>query len=672
VIIDRDAKLKIVTEFPHEVCVHEHVWIRMPDGVRLSARIWLPADAELHPVPAILEYIPYRKRDGTRAWDDPRHHWWAGHGYAAIRLDIRGTGESEGIIVDEYTPQEQDDAVAAIAWIAQQAWCNGNVGMTGISWGGFNSLQVAARRPPALKAIITHCSTDDRYADDVHYMGGCLLVENFLWGSSFFQFMARPGDPQIQGARWRDQWHQRLESWEPVASTVWLEHQRRDEYWKHGSICESYDDISCAVYAIGGWEDGYSNAVPRLLEKLSCPRKGLVGPWGHKYPSDGLPGPAIGWLQESLRWWDCWLKHGDQTIMDEPSYHVWMREPSIPKATVRHSTGRWIAEETWPSPRIKAKRFELLSDGDFARMRKPVETVGVAAGVWCPYGLGGTSPDLAFDQNEDDARSLALETEPLDATLEILGAPVVQLQLAVDRPRAFVAVRLVDVGPDGTAERVSYQVLNLKHRGDHEQLDDITPGEKMDLSVKLNDIAWSFPAGHRLRVSVSTNYWPLVWPSPEPVTATLTTCTIDLPVRPLDEVELNPFEEAEAAPLPPMTEIDPPTGTRHCHRNLESGEWITTVIEDSGTYRLEELDLELSDGTRSELSIVEGQPLSAIARWESHSHRKRHGWNIEVCSTMRVRATKDTFIVDTELKAFDEGDSVFERSWHHEIERDGV
>ena len=158
---------------------------------------------------------------------------------------------------------------AAIAWIAQQAWCNGNVGMTGISWGGFNSLQVAARRPPALKAIITHCSTDDRYADDVHYMGGCLLVENFLWGSSFFQFMARPGDPQIQGARWRDQWHQRLESWEPVASTVWLEHQRRDEYWKHGSICESYDDISCAVYAIGGWEDGYSNAVPRLLRK-SC------------------------------------------------------------------------------------------------------------------------------------------------------------------------------------------------------------------------------------------------------------------------------------------------------------------------------------------------------------------------------------------------------------------
>lgn len=197
------------------------------------------SDAGLHPVPAILEYIPYRKRDGTRAWDDPRHHWWAGRGYAAIRLDIRGIGESEGIIVDEFASQEQDDAVAAIAWIAQQTWCNGNVGMTGISWGGFNSLQVAARRPPALKAIITHCSTDDRYADDVHYMGGCLLVENFYWGASFLQFMARPGDPQIQGARWRDQWHQRLKSWEPVASTEWLEHQRRDEYWKHGSTWSS-------------------------------------------------------------------------------------------------------------------------------------------------------------------------------------------------------------------------------------------------------------------------------------------------------------------------------------------------------------------------------------------------------------------------------------------------
>jgi predicted acyl esterase len=187
----------VVTEFPHAVREIEHLWIPLSDGTRLSARVWLPKGAEADPVPAILEYIPYRKRDGTRPGDDPRHRWWAGHGYASVRLDIRGTGESEGLITDEYARQEQDDAVEAIAWLAAQPWCSGAVGMTGISWGGFNSLQVAARRPPALKAIITHCSTDDRYADDVHHMGGCLLTDGFFWGSAFYHFMTRPPDPAI-------------------------------------------------------------------------------------------------------------------------------------------------------------------------------------------------------------------------------------------------------------------------------------------------------------------------------------------------------------------------------------------------------------------------------------------------------------------------------------------
>ncbi len=331
---------RIVTDLPYEVREIEHVWIPMSDGVRLSARIWLPETAEREPVPAILEYIPYRKRDGTRLRDDPTHGYWAGHGYASIRLDIRGTGDSEGLIEDEYAPQEQDDAVEAIAWIAAQPWCSGAVGMTGISWGGFNGLQVAARRPPALKAIITHCSTDDRYADDVHFMGGCLLTDGFFWGSAFYHFMTRPPDPEIAGAGWRAAWMERLENWQPPASRIWLKHQRRDAYWKHGSVCEAYGDITCAVYAVGGWQDGYSNAVPRLLANLRCPAKGLIGPWGHKYPHDGIPGPAIGFLQEALRWWDHWLKGRDTGIMDEPAYRVWLEEPVTPDSCLAQAPGR--------------------------------------------------------------------------------------------------------------------------------------------------------------------------------------------------------------------------------------------------------------------------------------------------------------------------------------------
>lgn len=164
----------LITQFPHSVSVTEHLWIVLKDGTRLAARMWLPLSASQQPVPAILEYIPYRKRDGTRTRDEPMHGYFAGNGYAVLRVDMRGSGDSDGLMADEYLLQEQEDALEVIDWISRQTWCNGAVGMMGKSWGGFNCLQLAARRPPALKAIITVCSTDDRYNDDIHYKGGCL------------------------------------------------------------------------------------------------------------------------------------------------------------------------------------------------------------------------------------------------------------------------------------------------------------------------------------------------------------------------------------------------------------------------------------------------------------------------------------------------------------------
>ena len=262
----------------------------MSDGCRIAARIWLPAGAEAAPAPAILEYIPYRKRDFMRARDEPIHRYFAQNGYAAVRVDLRGSGDSDGVLLDEYTQQELDDALEIIAWIAAQPWCSGAVGMMGISWGGFNALQVAALDPPALKAIITLCSTDDRYADDAHYMGGCLLNENLQWGAILMTYCAYPPDPHIVGERWRAMWRERLDHLVPFPA-LWLQHQWRDGFWKHGSVCEDYGAIKCAVYAIGGWADGYSNAVPRLMHGLSCPRKGLIGPWAHRFPHNGVPGP---------------------------------------------------------------------------------------------------------------------------------------------------------------------------------------------------------------------------------------------------------------------------------------------------------------------------------------------------------------------------------------------
>ncbi|HEV8077951.1 MAG TPA: CocE/NonD family hydrolase, partial [Marinobacter sp.] len=261
---------------PQTIQVEENVWIPLADGQRLAARLWRPESAEQAPVPAILEYIPYRKRDMTRARDAVNHPFLAAHGYACVRVDLRGSGDSDGILTDQYREQELDDGVQVINWLAGQPWCDGNVGMMGISWGGFNALQIAARRPEPLKAVIAVCFTDDLYADNMHYMGGCLLADNLSESTTMFSANSAPPDPHIVGERWREMWLERLAG-SGLWLDHWLRHQRRDEYWRHASICEDYTAIQCPVMAAGGWADGYTNSIFRVLEHLQVPRKGLIG-----------------------------------------------------------------------------------------------------------------------------------------------------------------------------------------------------------------------------------------------------------------------------------------------------------------------------------------------------------------------------------------------------------
>ncbi|HKL78580.1 MAG TPA: CocE/NonD family hydrolase, partial [Gammaproteobacteria bacterium] len=544
--------MKSISDFPHRVREEENVWIPMSDGAQLAGRLWLPETAMDEPVPCILEYIPYRKRDMTRDRDEQNHRYFAGHGYAAIRVDLRGSGDADGVLEDEYLPQELADGAEVVQWLADQPWCDGNVGMIGISWGGFNGLQVAALQPPALKAVITVCSTDDRYADDVHHMGGCLLGDNLSWASVMFAYNACPPDPAIVGERWRDMWFQRLRD-SGLWLEKWLRHQRRDAYWKHGSICEDYGAVQCPVFAVSGWADGYSNAVFRMLEHLDGPRKGLIGPWSHKYPHMGKPGPAIGFLQEALRWWNQWLKGQDTGIMDEPMLRVWMQDSVPPTTMYKFRPGRWVGENQWPAASVAAVRYPLAQ----GRLGQPGEavaatpltirsplSVGLFAGKWCSYTA---PPDLPHDQREEDGGALTFDSEPLDEDLEILGAPELVVEVASDRPVAMIAARLSDVAPDDKATRVTYGLLNLTHRDGHESPQALEPGQPYRVRVPLNHVAQSFPAGHRLRLSLSTSYWPLAWPPPEPVQLTLQTGVSEfvLPVRPPQEVDgrLRGFEE---------------------------------------------------------------------------------------------------------------------------------
>jgi len=672
--------MRVRDNFPRKIREIETLWVPLPDGTRLAARVWLPEDAEDDPVPVVLESIPYRRRDGTAAGDALTHPWWAGHGYAAIRLDIRGSGDADGILMDEYLAQEQDDLVAAIAWIAAQPWCSGAVGMIGISWGGFAALQAAARRPPALKAIITCCSTDDRYTDDVHWMGGCLLNDGISWGSGIFAAVSRNPDPTVVGDGWRTMWLERLQqSGCPLID--WTRHQRRDGFWRHGSVNEDYDAIDCAVYAVGGWTDGYTNAILRLMENLKAPRRALIGPWTHVYSHFGTPGPAIGFLQESLKWWDRWLKGIQNGIDDEPAMTIWMQEKMLADPMDFDVAGGWIAETAWPPADGGTAAFGLgdrvLTVGksdDLALAHSSPLACGLGGGEWCPRDGGGVGPEFQWDQRQDDALSLCFDSAPLDEDLQILGYPELTLSLEVDRPEAQIAVRLNEVRPDGHSTRITYGLLNLSHRDGHAQPTAMVPGERVTIRLRLNATAYRFSAGCRLRLAVSTSYWPLAWPSPEPVVLTVATAgsTLALPRRaPSDaDARLRPFEEAECSPSLAVTELAPSRSTRTLTQDVGSGETILQHVEDTGLNRLDGIGLTSRKLSEETFTIREGDPLSARTDMLRLVFAERGTWKIRIETRIAFTCDKENFFIQASLDAFENDAPVANRRWDETIPRD--
>ncbi len=652
-----------------------NVWIPLADGTRLAARIWRPTDQT--PVPAVFEYLPYRKRFGTVARDTLTHPYLASHGYASVRVDLRGSGESDGVLTDEYLQTELDDGVEAIEWIASQPWCDGNVGMMGISWGGFNGLQVAALQPEPLKAIMTICSTDDRYADDIHYMGGCLLADNLSWASVMLAYNTMPPDPAIVGDRWRDMWFERLDG-SGLWIENWLRHQRRDAFWEHGSVSEDLSKIKCPVYAVGGWADGYSNAVFRLLDGLSVPRKGLVGPWSHAYPHIATPRPAIDFLTELLRWWDHWLKGIDTGIMDEPMLTTWMQDAVSPAPVYDERPGRWVTEDHWPSSRISPMTLSLDPGGLLSTestqgtvaIASPL-TVGKQAGKWCSYGDG---PDQPGDQRVDDNGSVVFDTEPLEEAVEILGAPLVRLEVRSDRPVAQLIARLCSVDPEGRSTRVTYAVLNLTHRDSHADPTPLEPDRSYTVTLQLNEVAQQFPIGHRIRLALSTSYWPLVWPSPEPVTLQLdcSQATLTLPVRPLRQEIPQDFGEPKGAKPSTRTLLRPAANDWYLHHNLGTDEHTLEVVDDSGRALLDDIALETELKATERYSAVGDDPTSARGEVVTERRLAREGWEIASLTSTVLSATATHFVVDAEVVASEDGREVFRRVWHEEISRDLV
>jgi putative CocE/NonD family hydrolase len=654
----------------------EHLWITLSDGRRLAARLWLPADAEQSPVPAILEYLPYRKRDGTTARDEVNFPAYTRAGYAGVRVDIAGSGDSDGLLSDEYSEDELASGVELIEWIAAQPWCSGAVGMIGISWGGFNGLQIAMRRPAALKAIVTVCSSADRYADDIHYMGGCLLTDNFNWAAQMSAYMTRPPDPLLRDD-WREVWLERIQAL-PFLAVEWLGHQRRDAYWRRGSVCEDWAAIRCAVLAVSGWADAYSDTPARLLANLSAPTRALVGPWEHKYPNLARIAPTVDFHGEVLRWFDHWLKGEDNGTAALPAYRAYIQDFDPPRPNYDPQPGRWVAESAWPSTNISQHSLHLAegrlqeTPGSGSVAVASPQHVGDAAGHFCP-GMR-VDNDLADDQTRDDAHSLCFDGDPLADAIDVLGAPEVELDLACDRPQAFLALRLCDVAPDGGSMRVSYLPFNLTHRDRQAAPTPLEPGRRYRLRIPLKHCGHRFAAGHRIRLAVSTAYWPVVWPSPEAarVTLHLEACRLVLPVR-------TASAEDACGELPPAPPVETPAATmlrepesRTGREVLEDGTRVLSYFDDFGARQDPFHGLAVHSSVHQSYAIRPDDPLSARCHTRWSYALSRGDWRVRIDSENEMTSTRDHFHLTRRVTAYVDETRILEREWDEAVPRDHV
>ncbi|MFW5745717.1 MAG: CocE/NonD family hydrolase, partial [bacterium] len=566
-------------------------------------------------------------------------------------------------------------------------------------------------RPPQLGAIVTVASTDDRYTDDVHYMGGCLLGDNLSWASTMFAYNSCPPDPELV-PEWRDRWLERLEG-SGLWLDEWLRHQRRDEYYRHGSVCESYDDVQVPVLAVSGWADGYTNSVFRLIENLSAPCWGLIGPWGHTYPHIGSPGPAVGFLQEALRFWDRWLRLEPNGYDSVARLRAYVQEYADPAPSYGTRPGYWVAVDSWPvserrtldftlrtgrlvpvvrpeaapqgSPRgktaIDAEGAPGASDangtgasrGDSAVefVRSPL-TLGQFAGKWCSYT---STPDLPGDQREEDGGALVYESEPLEAPVEVLGRPGMVLAFEASAPGGTVAVRLGDVAPTGETYRVTYGVRNLTHYVDHAEPRELVPARRYSIEVPLNGVGHRFPAGNRIQIAVSTSYWPLIWTPQywEPLGIVPGECRLRLPLLPDGASDrILAFEPPESAPPLERVQRTATQSNWTLRRDLAAHRSVVEIVKDDGRYLIPEIDLEISNAARERYEIQPGRVHSATGFTDRRRGFARGAWSVRTETRTTMTCDAERFIVDAELDAYEGERRVFSRNYRGEIPRDHV
>ncbi|MBT9385365.1 CocE/NonD family hydrolase [Pseudooceanicola sp. CBS1P-1] len=653
--------------------VSEEIWIPLKDGTKLATRIWMPACAADTPVPTVLEYLPYRKRGGTDPRDESTYPVFAEAGIAGVRVDIRGSGESDGVIDGEYTPRELSDACEVLDWIAAQPWSNGNVGMMGISWGGFNCLQVAALKPEPLKAVISIASTVDRYNDDIHYKNGTHLSAQLSWAGTMLAYQSRSPDKALVGDSWREMWLERLKD-EPFFMEEWLSHQRRDAFWEHGSICEDFEGFPVPALVIAGWADGYRNTPLKAIEGMPATAKAMIGPWIHKYPHFAWPKPRADFHAEAIAWWKKWLSDEDTGAEALPQMRAYILDAPRPAAWRDRDPGYWVAKAHWSTPSEDV--FSVGGTGALARgadgagvgdlfLRSPLDT-GIAAGEWFTL-----KPDaeIAGDQRIDNGGSLCFETAPLEAEAVYLGAPKLTLNVACAADWENLAVRIIDVHPDGTETRACYGVLNLAHRDSYAEPKAMPEG-MAEVTMQLDAMGYRFAPGHRIKLALSTSYWPLILPSPEAPGLVIDTSSIHLALPELGAHERITVPEPEnPSPLPVYEMLAEAETRRTVVRDQMSGLTHYRIYEDTGLEVHPTSGLQ-SQEIRNEDWSIGTDPTSSRGEIDWEIRVQRPGWETRSTCRALMTCTKTHWQISAEVVGYEDGTEVHRKSFAQEIPRD--
>ncbi len=678
------------------------------DGVTLSANLWLPVSASpadstgtlaanaarpnaAEHFPAILEMIPYGKDSWRRNADVARGTYLARRGYVLCRVDVRGTGSSGGVALDEYTEAETLDGYDVVEWLAAQPWCTGAVGMWGISYGAFTSIQVAKLRPPHLKAIVPIQGTDDRYLTDVHYIGGCVTASELSqYAVSQVAMNAMPPDPALWGESWQADWLARLDATPPWLFE-WLRQQHDGPYWRGASLAPDYDAIEAAVLNVGGWMDSYVDAAFRMQERCTAPSRTIVGNWVHGLPASATPGPNLDDLHELVRFFDRWLKGEPNGADEEPSIVWFERTYATPEPFPATLPGRWRAAAAYPHPDVEFRAMQFAA-GTLPLVGRLVpadqglveaaaierypsrSTVGTHASL--SWGAGGPPNGLARDLRPDESLGPVFTSAPLDHDMAMLGVAEVVLFMAVSAPVATAVVRLTDVAPDGTSAQVSAGILNLTHRLAHDAPAPLIPGSVEDVHVPLRPAGYRFPAGHRMRVSVASSAWPVIWPSPYPATFELhlgpsTPSRLVLPVIPAAG---GPGD----LPVPAFKTTRPDLPDVGIEGAADQPVWqvATDVLRDTVAVTIHDGGEDiLDDGRRLyaaetlELTASDSDPAHASLKADVVYRWREHAFETEIRASSRQTSDADAFDLVVDLEVDVDGEPFFRRRWHESIPR---